>query len=125
MKVILFKTSCRFWVSVLVSSNNFLRTKLNEMQSSLFLFCYVGRQCLRNNQHPDKILTIQFCIIGCKASLFAFPQINERKLPWGHHRIDMTVDLHTAMIVMLFAVSMICQKLCPPSFYISLISLSA
>ena len=52
---------------------------------------------------------------------------NERKLPWGNHRIDMTVDLHTAVIVMLFAVSMICQKLClsPPPHSLSLLSLSA
>ena len=41
-------------------------------------------------------------------------KINERKLPEGHHRIDMTVDLHTAVIVMLFAVSIMCLKLCLP-----------
>ena len=40
---------------------------------------------------------------------------NERKLPEGHHRIDMTVDLHTAVIVMLFAVSMIVSKIVPLS----------
>ena len=37
--------------------------------------------------------------------------INERKLPEGHHRIDMSVDFHTAMIVMLFSVSMIVSKI--------------
>ena len=45
--------------------------------------------------------------------------LNERKLPEGYHRIDMTVDLHTAMIVMLFTVSMIVSKIVPP-LYLSL-----
>ena len=50
---------------------------------------------------------------------------NERKLPEGHRRIDMPVDLHTAVIVMLFAVSVIVSKIVPPPLSPSLsISLS-
>ena len=45
--------------------------------------------------------------------------VNERKLPEGHHRIDMTVDLHTAVIVMIFAVSMIVSKIVPLFLYLS------
>ena len=49
---------------------------------------------------------------------------NERKLPEEHHRIDMTVDLHTAVIIMLFAVLMIVSKIvpppAPPSLFLSL-----
>ena len=48
-------------------------------------------------------------------------------LPEGHHRIDMIVDLYTAVIVMLFAVSVIVSKIVPspPPLSLSLsISLS-
>ena len=46
------------------------------------------------------------------SQFFDTKKISKRaQVAGGHHRIDMSVDLHTAMIVMLFADSMIVSKI--------------